>query len=341
MIHKFALGLGVLLAIVSPALAQSTGMSGGGSGTGVGGSTVEAGTQMGRGNISSEDFNKLQDAADMSKRVKSKGKSLDDLVKEDTLAATVLAAAMPLACKVDKAQLVAEGPEMRDGKSIQTKTYEAACSNGVGYFLVARENAAPSGFSCLAADAARIADQKAGLKPGIVCALPELADPKAMTSVMITRAGKACSVRDYRYLGLNAASHTEFDEIACSDNSGYIAAIALPGSTAPVRLSTCRESALRGLPCKLSDNGGPVITVETFKQALQQHGVSCSAADSDVHIFGQENAQKRYVVEFKCPERRQGLVSYIPLTGNNAPFEAIDCAAAQKRGVTCLLTAPK
>jgi hypothetical protein len=326
-----------------PAIAQTPG-GGGPSGPGVGGSTVQAGGQMGRDVISAEDFNKLQDYADMSKRLngeQNKGKTVEDLMKEDKEAATQLAGSMTFSCQVEKAILAAQGPETIDGKTIQTKTYETVCANGMGYFLTSRDAAHTSGITCFAADTSRQADQAAGRKPGPVCALPELADPKAMATTIMTRVGTPCTVRDWRWLGQSSASHTEFDEVACTDDRGFILSVALPGSAAPVRVATCRESALRGLPCKLSDNGGEIVTVATFRDALKQRGLACDAGNKDIHLFGQENIQKRFVVEFKCSQHPQGLVTYIPLNGVKAPFEAMDCTTAAKRGVKCALTPPK
>lgn len=326
-----------------PVAAQTTGGAGP-SGPGVGGSTVQAGGQMGRDTISAEDFNKLQDYADMSKRLvgeQNKGKTVADLMKEDLDAATKLAAGMTFSCHVEKAVLAAQGPETIDGKTIQTNTYETVCANGMGYFLTARDAAHSSAISCFAADTARQADQAAGRKPGPVCRLPELADPKAMATTIMTRAGTPCTVRDWRWLGQSSAAHTEFDEVACTDDRGFILSVALAGSAAPVRVSTCRESALRGLPCKLSDNGGAIVTVASFRDALKERGLACDAGDKDIHLVGQENVQKRFVVEFKCSQHPKGLVAYIPLNGVKAPFEAMDCTAAAKRGVKCTLTPPK
>jgi len=55
-------------------------------------------------------------------------------------------------------------------------------------------------------------------------------------------------------------------------------------------------------------------------------------------VVGQENVLKRYVVEFQCPQQPKGLVAFIPLNGNTAKFETLDCKAAAKKGVTCQLT---
>lgn len=335
-----AAGLGLLLSATGIS-AQTPGSSGGAPGSGS--TTVQPGGQFGR-TMSAEDFNKLQDYAIQSKRLtagENKGKTIEQLLAEDKAAATALTAKMPLACQVEKAMLAAEGPETVDGKTINTKTYETACANGMGYFLTERDAGAPSGVSCLAADTLRQEDVKAGRKPGIVCQMPEIADAKALLTNVITRAGTACTVSDYRWAGQSSASHTEFDEVVCSDKKGYMLAIALPGSATPVRVSTCHDSAMRGLPCKLSDNGGEIITVQTFKDALQKRGVACDAGDKDVRVIGRENVQKRFVVEFRCSQQPAGLVAYIPLDDSKAPFEALNCAAAVKRGVACKLTTAK
>lgn len=337
-----AAGLGLVLA-ATPAVAQS-GPNGGGGG-GMGGGTVGAGGQMGSRSMNTDQFNQLQDYADLNKRLtkddKAKGKTVDDLLKEDKDAAIAMAGALPLSCQVDKAILAAQGPDSIDGKTINTKTYEAVCSNGMGYFLTSRETLAGSGISCFTADTARAADLAAGRKPGPVCGLPELADVKAMATNVVTRAGTPCTVRDYRWLGLNSAAHVEFDEVACTDNSGYILTVALPGSTAPVRVTSCRDSNAHGLPCKLSDNGGDALIPATFRNALKQRSIACDAGDKDVQLHGQETTLKRFVVEFKCSQHPQGLVAYIPLNGVKAPFEVVDCTTAAKRGVKCTLNPAK
>lgn len=341
---RIVIGIICVTILTGLAVAQTQSAPAGGGATSSGGTTVSSGIQMGSRGLSADQFNALQDYAQTAKRLtqgENKGKTLEDLLAEDKAAAEALVKAMPLACTVERAVLAAEGPENLDGKTIATRTYEAACSNGMGYFLISREGAAPTGFSCLAADATRKADLAAGRQPGIVCGLPETGNAKQLAANVINRAGTACTVRDIRYVGLNAAAHIEFDEVACSDNTGYVMTAALPGSTAAVRVMSCRDSALKGLACKLSDNGGVLTSVENFKQALQTRHIACTAGEHDVHVVGQENTQKRYVVEFRCTERPQGLVAFIPPEGSTAPFEAVDCSAAVKRGVTCTLTTKK
>ena len=320
-----------------PLMAQGQGMTGG-SATPDG--RITPGSQMGRGNLSQEEFMKLQDYVDLSKRIADgdKGKTLEELLAEDKAAAEKIAAAILPSCVVGEALLATTGKNTAaDGKDVDVKTYEVTCKSGMGYFLVSQEPGKPYAISCFAADATHAADVAAGRKPGAVCKLPKNEDVNAMASNLMASAGTMCTVAGHRWVGQNAANHLEFEEVACADKSGYVLTVSLEGHTTPVHISTCHDSAMRGIPCKMSDNGVAAITPQTFKDALQQRGITCTTGDKDVRVIGRENAQKRYVVEFKCAERPKGLVAYIPLEDAKAPFEAIDCATAAKRGARCML----
>jgi hypothetical protein len=309
--------------------------------TSPGGGIPVGGNNMGRGTMTQEQFNKVVEYADQAKRLtkedKEKGKTLADLLAEDKAAAIELVKSMPLTCDVSEAMLVAQGPDVVEGKKVETKTYEVSCSNGQGYFLVSADQIKPYGFSCFAADATRTADVSAGRKPGAVCQLPANADMKAMAGAILGKAGIQCAIKDYRYVGQNAANHTEFDEFACLNGQGYMVITALPGAQIPVHVETCNASASRGLACKLSDNGMLPVTLQMLRDALAKNNVSCDATDQSMHVIGQENAKKRYVVEFMCSQQPKGLVAYIPLAGATAQFEALTCAEAGKRGAKCSL----
>ncbi|GAA0533787.1 hypothetical protein FHS83_002977 [Rhizomicrobium palustre] len=291
--------------------------------------------------MSQDQFNTLSDYADRAKRLtkedKAKGKTLESLLAEDRAAVATLVKTLPLNCEVTDAIRSAEGPDTINGKKVDTITYEASCSNGMGYFLVTQEPEKPYGFSCFSVDATRQADIKAGRKPTAVCGLPASADMKKFAANILSKTGKTCTLKQYRYIGQNSANHTEFVEYACEDGKGYISVAGLPGANIPIHVETCAESASRGLPCKLSDNGAPAVSLKTFRDAMAEKKIACTADDSTTRLIGRENAQKRYVVEFQCHEQPGGLVAFIPLGDSTAPFETLDCAAAFKRGALCAL----
>lgn len=336
-IHYAAVGL-IMLCLCVPAGAQTPP-------PGASGQMGGAGPANHLGNVMTQDqFNKLTDYADQAKRLtkedKAKGKTLKDLLAEDKATVVALVKTLPLSCDVTDAIRTAQGPDTVNGKTVDTKTYETSCTNGLGYFLVTAEPEKPYGFSCFAVDATRQADIKAGRKPTVTCSLPANLDMKKMAATVLANAGVTCAIKDYRYIGQSVANHTEFVEYACEDGKGYITVAALPGASIPVHVETCNQSALRGLPCKLSDNGPlPVaLSLKMFRDALVQQKIACDATDQTTRLIGQENAKKRYVVEFKCTQQPKGLVAYIPLAGTSqAPFEAIDCKAAGKRGALCML----
>jgi len=98
---------------------------------------------------------------------------------------------------------------------------------------------------------------------------------------------------------------------------------------------SCHDAAMQGVPCKLTKTGEPVVTLQDFKDALAKHHIACEAGEKDIHVFGKENVQKRYVVQFHCRQNDKSLVAFIPLADSTTPFEAIDCKAAAKRGFKC------
>lgn len=324
--------------LISPAAAQ-------GAGAPVDSSGRSLGNHMGQNNMTQEQFNKIGDYVDQAKRLtkedKAKGKTVADLQAEDKAAATALVKALPLSCEVTDAVLAAEGPvKGADGKDVDTKTYEVACANGMGYFLISQEPGKPYGFSCFAADATRDADVAAGRQPGAVCGLGANHDSKNAAMNLLMRAGINCLVSKTRNVGVSSKANLEYNEVACSDGKGYMLITAVPGSIAPVRTTTCHDAAQVGLLCKLTDSGVPLVTKQTLIDALAAHNVPCAVKTDKMRVVGQETAKKRYVVEFLCPEQPKGLIAFIPLTGSTAPFEALDCKAAAKRSASCRLTAP-
>jgi hypothetical protein len=281
-------------------------------------------------------FGNYQDQAKrLNKEDKAKGKTLADLMAQDKADATTLVQSVQFTCNVTSAILAASGPATSGDTTINTKTYEVTCGDGMGYYLVSQEPGTPYGFTCFGAVATRDADVAAGRKPSSVCGLPANQDVKAMAAAVLSHAGKTCQVHDWRWIGQSVKSHTDYTEVACADG-GYVIAAPLPGSTLKPIIVGCHESYLQGIPCKLSDNGPQIVTMQTFQDALLQHHVVCTVVKS--RLVGMESIKQRHIVEFQCPEHPDGLVAYIPLGGNAAPFETVDCNTAAKRGITCKLT---
>jgi hypothetical protein len=250
--------------------------------------------------------------------------------------AAALTKSSGLSCEVTDAVLISEGTATINDKPIHVRNFEAACSNGMGYFLVEQPPEPTTSFSCFVADATRAADLAAGREPQPACSLPANADTKKMAAVVLGHLGQQCQVTGTRLIGRDIKANTELLEVACTGGAGFVVTSPLPGATQALSALTCPDSYRRNIPCKLSSNGAPILTLDTFKEVLAQHKVACTV--QEVRSIGRENVKKRHVVEFKCPEQPGGLVAFIPLEETSAPFETMDCASAgSKAHVICTL----
>jgi len=254
------------------------------------------------------------------------------------VASAKLADELGLSCEVTDAEQVGRGKAKADGKTVEVNAYEVACGNGMGYFIVSQGSLRPAAMSCFAAEAAHAADVAAGAKSDMYCQLPANSDVKAMAASLMQSAGTNCAVRDLRWFGQSSQTRTEYQEVECADGKGFLLRTALAGTSSPTSVTSCTDAAKQGLRCKLTD-GGPVaapVTMEMFTEALDKHGVKCTATHT--RVIGRESVRKRYAVEFACPEMPNGLVAFIPLEGNTNPFETIDCSQAVARHLLCQFT---
>jgi hypothetical protein len=251
--------------------------------------------------------------------------------------------ALQLSCEVSDARLVVAGtrPPTTGRKEVETRVYEVACSGGMGYLLEKQGTEKPAGISCLSAELARAADVAKGREPGFFCKLPDNKDVYAMvTSLIAAGAGDPCAVSTLQLFGRSESTQSEYTEIVCKDGKGFLLRTPLPGSQAKTTVASCADAAKQGIKCRLTD-GGPIetpVTLETFKSALAQHGVSCNIAQ--IRMIGQEDHLKRYVVEYRCADQPTGTVAFIPLQGNANAYESMDCAVAANHQVPCQFTSP-
>jgi len=264
-----------------------------------------------------------------------------------------LISAIKVSCSLSDAQLVGLSTETKNNAVYQTSSYEVACTNGMGYFLTSFDRLKKAGAkpgpaqaanveatTCMSADAVHDTAIAKGEVSDFFCQLPDNGggDLKGMGERLLAAAGVNCTVSQFKWFGVKQESKIEVTEAACSNGTGYLLQTALPGGTATPTAMDCVEASRKGLDCKMT----PVMkrpTLATFKDYLATTDTKCKIDNYDqVRVIGQESIKQRYVIEFRCSEQPNGLVAYIPLEGNSNPFEAIDCIAAKKRGMSCKLT---
>lgn len=251
---------------------------------------------------------------------------------------------LQIACEISDAQLVVTGTRRpaAGGREVETRVYEVACKGGLGYLLETQGADMPVGISCVTAEEARAADVSKGKQPGFFCKLPANKDVYAtVTSLIRAGAGASCAVRNLQSFGRSEATQSDYSEVVCDDGSGFLLRLPRPGSQALALAMSCADAAKQGIKCRLTQSG-PIdapVTLDTFKTALAQNGVSCKI--DQTRLIGQEDHLKRYVVEYLCADKAIGTVAYIPLAGNTNPYESLECSAAISRNIVCTLIALK
>jgi hypothetical protein len=293
------------------------------------------------GSLSREDLEKLNGPKSLSHTGGSRNTPQSHTKAK--LRSEELVKALQLSCDVVDAELVVAGTSRTgaSGIEVETRVYEVACRSGMGYLLEAQGSETPVGISCLAAEAARAADAAKGKKAGFLCQLPANRDAKAVATTVMAGAGTPCAVSEVRWFGRSSTTQSEYSEVVCNDGKGYLLRTALPGSQAQTTVVSCADAAKQGIKCRLTDSGPieSLVTLETFKGALAQNGVSCKI--EQLREVGQEEIRKRYVVEYRCANQGAGMVAFVPLAGNLNPYESVNCAAAATRGVMCTFSPSK
>jgi hypothetical protein len=208
--------------------------------------------------------------------------------------------------------------------------YEAACVDGMGY-LMSLAGESLSGTSCLSGD--ELATQ-------VKCALPANADRNGIAAAVLRGKSVTCAVRDVRWLGVDAAS-LDHVEVACEEAAGYVLRYPRPGHRGEHAVIGCEQAGKSGVFCQLTASssapgGGPGSrpALSWFNDALTRHGVSCGTRRA--RIVGRESIKRRYVVEFECEARPEGLIAFVPAEGDTVnAFETLNCVAAASRGIHC------
>jgi hypothetical protein len=278
-----------------------------------------------RDTLSPADLKRIAQQIDQWKRVEGDGSVTPRVAKART---TAMLKVLKTSCVVADAGYRGTAPG-NDAQHI----YEAACEDGLGY-LILLQDATLSGKSCLATGS----DEST-----VKCVLPANADSKVMAGAVLNRNGIECKVRDLKMLGTRAAN-LDHIEAACENSGGYVMRSPHPGSGGKFDVLGCLDASRQGITCQLSAQpaSSPESTANSrptlawFNEALTRNGVGCLTKRA--RIIGRESIKRRYLVEFECSERPEGLVAFVPPAGDTVnSFESMNCLVAAERGIRCEL----
>jgi hypothetical protein len=274
--------------------------------------------------MSQSDLKRLAEKMDQWNRVDGAGVP-PRLAKSRT---TAMLAVLKVPCSVTDAAYRGTAPN-----DAEQRVYEAACEEGMGYLLMLKDTLL-TGASCLASGR-----EASPLK----CALPANSDGKSMAGSVLNRNNIPCTVREVKWLGTSAAK-LDHVEVACEGDISHVVRSPQPGQDGKLEVVSCQDAGKQGIACALSPNAPAAPesiadsrpTLSWFKEALGRNGVACETKRA--RIVGRESIKRRYLVEFECSDRPEGLVAFVPPAGDTVnPFESMNCASAAERGIQCEL----
>ena len=278
-----------------------------------------------RNSLSQSELKRLAEQIDQWRRVEGKGGVPPRVAKSRTAA---MLRVLNVSCAVTDAAYRGVAPD-----NAERHVYEAACNDGLGYLFFLQQETL-TGTSCLATGS-----DESQMK----CALPANSDSRIMAGTVLKNSHIQCNVKEVKWLGASAAN-LDHVEVACESSGGYVMRSPQPGSSGKLDVLSCPDAIKQGITCELSVNA-PSATVSTadlrptlswFKEVLSRNGVSCQSKRA--RIVGRESIKRRYLVEFECSDRPEGLIAFVPPAGDTAnAFESMSCAVAAERGIRCEL----
>jgi hypothetical protein len=229
-----------------------------------------------------------------------------------------------LNCQVTDARLVGK----QEDKKAKTSTsfYEVACQQGMGFVIQAPAGGQVSAFTCIEANTVQPGQEK----PGLPCLLPANADPKAVLTPMLQKAGVQCVPESVR--GIGQSRTQTFMEVACQGGLGYVVIGSAPfDPTKEVQAQNCLnfDEGDGNIKCMIGDKAKRLAIIDAYAQAANN-----GCAVKDRRFIGTARDGANYY-EAACQDGK-GYVYKV--TGAGQLESALECAKASHVLGGCQLT---
>lgn len=247
-------------------------------------------------------------------RINAQARRAQETAAESLTNAQAAVTEAGVTCQVAQATLLGK-------TAAEAKIYEAACTAGPGYLLIA--SAPPQAVSCLvaAASASQIGAQPSE-ETTFVCKLPANQDGTATLTAYARQAGISCQVDSAGPVG--TANGKTVYEIGCAGADGY----RLKQTDAGWEKTECLIIVSAGSSCASTT---PDEQFATMKARLA--GTDAAACQVDGGRFMGANANGTFY-EARCA----GADGYIFHTKDDVTDRVIPCAVAAPIGGGCTLT---
>jgi hypothetical protein len=213
-----------------------------------------------------------------------------------------------------------------DGKKVNTKFYEVACSDGPGMLIIAAEGQPVKTYNCLAINQA-----KAEGKGELSCTLAGNVEAYKGVGPLLTKAGARCTPSQGRWAGASGENKIDLYEIACAEGGAYVVQAPQPGSTRTLTAVSCLHAGQTGIDCQYLTKPQMVETIT--KMAAPANRPACSV--NDVRYMGSTKSNTDFY-ELGCTDGKSGYVVEVDTAGKFV--KAINCNMATMIGGGCNLT---
>lgn len=233
--------------------------------------------------------------------------------------AVVTASGAP--CTVADAAYLGTSNAQVNGAAVTRNAYEVACSEGLGFLIVAPQGAgatAPTALDCVTAQTNVKNEVAAGRPAGVQCRLPANARPAAGLQPLLRQAGATCTVTDAAALGRLTGSGMIRYEVACSEGPGYTLDRPEKVGAAPVAQTCFRaEQTTAQFRCTLTTKA---VNLGVLTPVVTASKRACTVADA--RLVGRNPESKNEVLEVGC----SGTPGFFIETAANGGFvQAYDC----------------
>ena len=267
----------------------------------------------------------LVPAAAMSQGKKGDDGSVSEAARKAGMAeAPAHVQSLGLACNVTDARLVGK----QEDKKAKTSTsfYEVACQQGMGFVIQAPSGGQASAFTCIEANTVQPGQEKAGLP----CILPANADPKAVLTPLLQKAGVACVPEATR--GIGQSKTQTFMEVSCQGGLGYVVIGSAPFDPGKdVQAQNCLnfDEGDGNIKCLIGDKAKRLAIIDTYAAAANN-----GCAVKDRRFIGTAKDGANYY-EASCQDGK-GYVYKV--AGSGKLDTTLECAKATHVLGGCTLT---
>ena len=234
-----------------------------------------------------------------------------------------LISAAGVTCTMTDAALLGTSEEKVDGKAVKSTIYEAACSEGMGYILMAKPNAKPQAFDCV-----QISDS-----PSLTCKLEANANPPAALQPVVAKTGRTCTVNKAKYLGSSPSTGIIRYEVGCSDGPGFVLDAPAPGSTTQPSTISCLKAESGQINCAFTPKEQSVTQL-TQLTAAQPAAKDCKVKDA--RWVTSDPSKNSDYYELGCDAGKPGFMTEV--AANGTFMRTLSCAQAQGIAGGCTFT---